>query len=248
MKLLSTALFLLIGTAASTANAGIVITGTRVVYPATDREVTVQFTNQATTPRLVQSWVDAGSPTETAETTRAPFLVTPAMVRVEGGQGQALRLMYTGTGANVPQDRESVFWLNVVEIPPRPKTDEEAQNYLQFAIRSRIKLFYRPKGLAGDPVSALDTLTWRLVRSEGGYGLECTNPSAFNVSFSEVGLKHQAAVANPSDKGGMCPAKGSQRFALDPAAADTARANGELTYTAIDDYGAFMQRSARFGE
>lgn len=248
MKFSSAALALVLGVAASTAQAGIVITGTRVVYPAAEREVTVQFANQAATPRLVQAWIDSGSMQETAQTTQAPFLVTPAMVRVEGGQGQALRVMFTGDagGQAIPQDRETVYWLNVVDIPPRPDSADDEQNYLQFAIRSRLKVFYRPKGLPGNPVSALDTLSWRLVRDEDGYSLECSNPSAFNVSFSDVGLKHQSSVSTRPDKGGMCPAKGSQRFVLEPDAADLASANGEMTYTAIDDYGAFMQRSVRF--
>lgn len=38
---------------------------------------------------------------------------------------------------DLPVDRESVFWLNVKEIPK--KSAEE--NVLQIAVRSRIKLF-----------------------------------------------------------------------------------------------------------
>ncbi|PJI52023.1 molecular chaperone EcpD, partial [Methylobacterium radiotolerans] len=50
------------------------------------------------------------------------------------------------TGEPMPQDKESVFWLNVLEIPPKDKAN---QNLLQMAFRSRIKLFYRPAGLKG---------------------------------------------------------------------------------------------------
>jgi chaperone protein EcpD len=64
----------------------------------------------------------------------------------------------------VPQDRESVFWLNVLEIPPKPVGKA---NHIQLTVRSRLKLFYRPAGLAGSPKAAVAQLRWRLVRGSG---------------------------------------------------------------------------------
>lgn len=41
------------------------------------------------------------------------------------------------------QDKESLYYFNLREIPP--KTDKA--NTLQIALQTRIKLFYRPAGL-----------------------------------------------------------------------------------------------------
>lgn len=40
------------------AHAGIVIYGTRVIYPAEKKEVVVQLVNQGEQASLVQSWID----------------------------------------------------------------------------------------------------------------------------------------------------------------------------------------------
>lgn len=42
----------------STANAGVVIYGTRIIYPAEKNEVLVQLMNQGGRSSLVQSWID----------------------------------------------------------------------------------------------------------------------------------------------------------------------------------------------
>ncbi|MFL9583932.1 fimbria/pilus periplasmic chaperone [Stenotrophomonas sp. AB1(2024)] len=233
--------FLLAGCCVSAAHAGTQIVGTRVVYGAAERDVSVRVLNTGDSPRLLQAWVDSGNERETAETTTAPFLVTPPVSRVEPGKGQSLRLMFTGS-TSLPQDRESVFWLNVVEVPPRPEAaDGESSNHLQFAVRTRIKIFYRPKTLQGDPVTAVDQLTWRMVRKDGQMALECTNNTPFNVSFGDVRLKGAPDKTSDATGGGMCPAKGTQAF---PVAGGND--SGRLTFRSIDDYGAFKDGEAAY--
>ena len=43
----------------------------------------------------------------------------------------------------LPADRESMFYFNVREIPPK----SNKSNTLQIALQTRIKLFWRPKAL-----------------------------------------------------------------------------------------------------
>ncbi len=51
------------------------------------------------------------------------------------------------TNNQLPQDRESLFWMNVKAIPSMDKS-KLSDNTLQLAIISRIKLYYRPAKLA----------------------------------------------------------------------------------------------------
>lgn len=125
----------------SQAMSSVVITGTRVVYPADKKEVTVKINNEGSNPVLVQSWVDQGDPASTPSNSSAPFVISPPVSRVDPGKGQSLRLMFTG--APLSGDKESVFWLNVLEIPAKVTTHED-QNVLQMAFRSRIKVFIVP--------------------------------------------------------------------------------------------------------
>lgn len=73
---------------------------------------------------------------------------------------QTIKLMYTASSA-LPKDRESVFWFNVLEVPPKPDAAKAAnQSLLQLAFRTRIKLFYRPEGLSGISSDAPLALKW----------------------------------------------------------------------------------------
>ncbi|WP_342316334.1 fimbria/pilus periplasmic chaperone [Lysobacter sp. FW306-1B-D06B] len=223
------------------AGAGIVVGGTRVIYPAKEKEVTVQLVNRAGNPHLVQVWIDNGDPQVSAAETTSPFLATPPVTRVEPNKGQALRLMFTGDHQTVAQDKESVFWLNVLDVPPAP-TGAAGENNLQFAVRTRIKVFYRPVGLAGDPRGAVAQLRWRLRTSGSSYVLECVNPTAYNVSFSSVGLgAEQDTRQDPMQGGGMCPAKGTESFSVSSAHSTT---TDMVHYKWIDDYGAFIEGKA----
>lgn len=183
--------------------AGIVITGTRVVYPAGEREVMVKIDNKGNQPVLAQSWVDDGDADATPETAKAPFTITPPVNRVNAGKGQTLRLMYTGEA--LPTDKESVFWLNVLEIPPINKAK---QNKLQMAFRSRIKVFYRPQGLAGNANLAGQSVTWKKVKG----GVEGTNPTPYFVSLANIASDKDGK--NIVGDGGMIPPGGKQFFPM----------------------------------
>ena len=96
------------------AQAGIVVNGTRFIYPAKQQEIGVRISNDGTLPSLVQVWVDRGDPDTRPEDAEAPFLLTPPIFRVDPNQGQSVRLAFTGE--SLPGDRESLFWLNLLDI------------------------------------------------------------------------------------------------------------------------------------
>lgn len=223
-----------LSTFAGSASASVVIAGTRVVFPAANGEVTVRLNNDGSAPALVEAWIDAGNPNSTPDTAKVPFLITPPLVRMNAGKGQSLRIVYTGQP--LPTDRESLFWLNVLEIPPKPVSKPgEEQNTLQFAVRSRLKLFFRPVDLAGDATDAPQKVTWAVIPDGAGYALEAHNPTPHYITFSEVllnvgQLKH--AVGN-----GMVAPLSTLRLPIKNL--DRAPAAGtEVDYTTINDFGA----------
>ncbi|MFC3627044.1 molecular chaperone [Vogesella amnigena] len=213
------------------AQANVVITGTRIVYPAEQREVTIRLDNVGKEPALVQAWVDSTEAGTSPSKADAPFLLTPPIFRLDPDKGQSLRLMFTG--ATLPADRESVFWLNVLDVPPRPKAAD--LNYVQLAIRSRIKLFYRPKALPGSPEQAAQQLQWQL-RSEGSRRwLQVRNNSAFHVSLTQASTRIAGRGYRFSSE--MVAPFSSRELPLEADEA-AAAASGQVSYQAIDDYGA----------
>jgi len=172
---------------ATPAQANVLVGGTRVVFPAKDGEVTVRLTNDNDHPVLVESWIDRGDLHSTPESVDVPFLITPPLFRMEAKKEQSLRIVFTHEP--LPADRESLFWLNVLEVPPKPTGPQsEGQNLLQLALRSRLKLFYRPAGLQGDPLKASAQLTWKVVTDSKGYALVAHNPTPYYVTITELTL------------------------------------------------------------
>lgn len=234
---------LAIGAPLLPAQAGVIISGTRQVYPEQRREITVRVTNDDKhAPRLVQAWLDAGDASVTAEQSDVPFSLTPPVFRVDPGKSQAMRLAYTREP--LPKDKESVFWLNVLEVPPlvspppgAAQDEEDNLNHLRFAFRIRTKVFFRPQSLPGKPEEAPAQLRW----SVQGSTLKVHNPSAYHVSFNEVAVAlgtHEGAKVIQTAQQGMVAPFTSLEFALTSAlGAPPAQARVQFKY--IDDFGGF---------
>ncbi|RUL74882.1 fimbrial biogenesis chaperone [Dyella choica] len=217
-----------------TANASVLIAGTRVVFPAQDGEVTVRLTNDNSHPALVEAWIDSGDPKSTPDKVNVPFLITPPLFRMEAYKDQNLRII--STPAQLPSDRESLFWLNVLEIPPKPSTEEAAgKNLLQFAIRSRLKLFYRPVHLPGNAQTAPGQVTWQAVADGQGYALEVRNPTPYHVTIVKSSL--DVSGKSYSADAGMVDPFGSLRLKVKGLTAAPV-AGTPVAYDIVNDYGA----------
>ncbi|WP_267225491.1 fimbrial biogenesis chaperone [Dyella silvae] len=223
------------GVFAARSEASVVIGGTRVIYPAREKEITVKLTNDSSRPALVQVWLDDGDERSTPDTAKVPFTVAPPIFRMEPGKGQAVRVMYTKEP--LPTDKETLFWVNVLEVPPKAD-NSEGRNLLQFAFRTRIKLLFRPAGLPGDVTDAPDKLSWTWVPGEDGKGfaLRVTNPTPYYVNFARVDVRvGDRDVGNHG--GGMVAPGGTSTFPLKDV---TTRPSGEVkaSFGVITDYGA----------
>lgn len=160
-------------------HAGIVIYGTRIIYPAEKNEVLVQLMNQGERSSLVQSWIDDGDTLLPPEKIQVPFLLTPPVVKVAGDSGQQLKIKKMPN--TLPNDKESLFFLNVLDIPPN-NPDSAGKNVLKFAMQNRIKLFYRPKGISAVNKNTFHKLA--LTRSGNSYSIR--NDAANWVTVTEV--------------------------------------------------------------
>ncbi|KHK52829.1 hypothetical protein PI87_18690 [Ralstonia sp. A12] len=238
------ACLLVMGCGASAVQAGVVIGGTRVIYPANVKEVTVPLDNEGTRPVLVQVWVDAGDPSATPETIKTPFFIRPPMFRMEPGSGQAARLSYTGDP--LPDNQETLYWFNVLEVPPKA-ADSDADNNIQFAVRTRIKLFFRPSGLQGDAATAFKQLSWKWVAGEKGkdVALEVSNPTPYYVNFGDVGLKVDGVLKRTGEGGFVAP-HATTTFSLAPLKL-TSRPSGDVlaSFEVMDDFGGSSEQEVR---
>lgn len=156
------------------AQAVVKIEGTRLIYFGQFKEASINIVNQSPSELVVQSWVTRDNDDATQP---VPFAVVQPLVRLDAQQHHLLRILYAGEG--LPGDVESMFLLNVMEIPLKPETADS----VQFAVRQRLKLFYRPPGLAGSSSEAVQQLVWSRTDAQS---VTVTNPSAFHLSLVDV--------------------------------------------------------------
>lgn len=170
---------LLISSMILPAHAGIVIYGTRIIYPAENKEVMVQLMNQGNRSSLVQAWIDDGDTSLPPEKIQVPFMLTPPVAKVGANSGQQIKIRIMPN--RLPTNKESIFYLNILDIPPNSPEDE-GKNALKFAMQNRIKFFYRPVGVA-----SVNKETFKKLRvNNSSNGLVIKNDSANWVTISDV--------------------------------------------------------------
>ena len=188
---------LLLSTAGFTAQAqaGVALGATRVIYPAGQKQAQLAVTNNDDSTYLIQSWVENADGAKDGS-----FVITPPLFAMQGKKENTLRIL-DATNGRLPQDRETLFWMNVKAIPSMDKS-KLSENTLQLAIISRIKLYYRPAKLALPPDQAAEKLKFR----RSGSSLTLINPNPLLPDG------HRAQRRNPGAEKCAGPADGrSQR-------------------------------------
>ena len=139
-RLIQASAWLVLGLSQST-NAAIGLDRTRVIFDGGKDATSVSITNNNTQlPYLAQGWIED----EAGEKITTPLIVLPPVQRVEPGKQSQVKVQALPAAKSLPQDRETVYYFNLREIPPR----SDKANTLQIALQTRIKLFYRPQAIA----------------------------------------------------------------------------------------------------
>ncbi|MBA0328023.1 MULTISPECIES: fimbrial biogenesis chaperone [Stenotrophomonas] len=165
--------------------AQVAMDGTRVVFPASSKEVAVALTNASEVPVLVQAWIGDEDAEQAPEASSAPFLVGPPLLRLEPGQKNQLRVLQLREKAPT-DDREHLYWLNVMAVPP--KSGQSGENELNVMVRSRYKVLYRPAGLPKPPVDRTEGITFTLQGDGERRALKVTNATPFYFNLGRITL------------------------------------------------------------
>ncbi|MDD9338600.1 MAG: molecular chaperone [Providencia heimbachae] len=162
-------------------NAGIMIGGTRLVYEENKKEVSISVSNPDKVPYLIQSWLEPDNTSFTVRNEKSdlPFIITPPLFRLNADASNALRIVKVKA---LPNDRESVYWLNIKSIPA---SDPDVQNQLLISVNSRIKLFYRPSDLLQKDAA---TAYQHLIFTYQDGKLLVRNPTPFYISLQTLSV------------------------------------------------------------
>lgn len=204
------------------ANEGVILTGTRTIYPEGAKDKTLQLTNHESQSYIVQVQIDNGTPEGFA-----PFIVTPPVFRMEPHSGQSVRLTYSGEP--LPGDRESVFYFSFSQLPSL-KSATAQQNKLIFAITNRVKIFYRPAALSGHPEKTSEFISLRME----GKQIRIVNQSEYHASVRRATLVRNGKEIRLAE-GVMISPKSSMVFT--PPSEITDISTGILRLILVNDYG-----------
>ena len=218
---------------AAQAMAGVIAESTRVIFPPDAREQSLQLVNLNTYPVVVEAWVDDGELDSAPEKSTAPVIPLPPIFRLNAGDQLSLRLLHTG--APLARDRESLFWLNLYEIPPRPLDLPPDSAILTVAVRTQMKVFVRPQGLPMAAGEVAGKLGFSLRAEPGRPALHIDNPTPYYASIAA--LQYASASAAEQVEALMVAPFGSLDVDLRPPADAKAEAEAEIVFTLIDDEG-----------
>ena len=159
---------------------GVGLDRTRVVIDGGKAEATLGVSNFLKKPVLVQtSFLDSKKLNSSA------FLASPPLYRLDAQSSNRIRILQV---ESLPDDIESVFWVQVTFIPTTSTTE---QRQMGIGYGQRIKLFYRPKNLQGDCRYVADQLKWDF---QGGT-LSVQNPTKLSISMVTLDLNGKSIDA-----------------------------------------------------
>ncbi|EGC1083070.1 molecular chaperone [Salmonella enterica] len=224
MKLLFTLLFLPFIVFADN-HGGISLGATRVIFLSNAKSVSLSVNNSSSdSVWLLRSWISQYHNKNTAD---IPFLITPPLYRLDSDSNIQLRINAINTD-KLAQDRESVFMVNVMAIPPESDNhDTGTGGRIQFAVNSRIKLFYRPKNL-NDQQKIKDAFNSLSVVKENGF-IKVKNPSPYYITLGHIFINGKEYRDGKNDLM-LSPLSGELNIPENEK-------SGKLSYQVINDLG-----------
>jgi len=218
---------------ALSSQAAVVIEGTRIVYNESQREVNVKLGNvDEKVGTLVQIWIDEDNIDATASSSGVPFILNPPLAKIGPGKKQQVRMVYIGENENLKQ--EKLYWFNMLEVPP--KSNEPSS--LSFAVRTRVKLFFRPKAMSGMVPNAPETTVWRWTSTKEPFEIEAHNTSLFHMSMPSVFLEGPPTPIELS-RGTMIAPNERVKFKVEGLTTPPDSAM-KIRHSSLNDFGAEM--------
>lgn len=144
----------------------------------TKSEHQVNIVNTSDEAYLVQAWLEDLN----GKIKGLPLVLTPPIFSLEGNERGFVRILPLQN--KLPQNKESLYYLLVQEIPQASKTDE---NTLKIAVRSKIKIILRPESVSASGLEeAASKLVWSLIVKDDKNYLRVLNETPYYFSFGQL--------------------------------------------------------------
>ncbi|EOV8484585.1 fimbria/pilus periplasmic chaperone [Klebsiella aerogenes] len=164
----------------SSVQAAIALDRTRIIFDGDLKSVSLNVSNlNKQLPYLAQGWLED----EQGNKISTPLTVLPPVQRIEPGKQSQVKIQALPASKMLRQDRETLYYFNLREIPPK----SNKPNTLQIALQTRIKLFYRPRAVAINKNAAPPQEMLTLSRQGDNYIVN--NPTPYYVTIIDADSK-----------------------------------------------------------
>lgn len=206
--------------------AAITMDRTRVIYEGDQKAISVSVANKnKSLPYLAQAWLED----EDGNKISSPFLVTPPLQRIEAAKESQVKIQALPQARQLPQDRESIYYFNLREIPPK----SDKPNSLQIALQTRVKFFYRPETIKIDQDN--DRLAQKISLEKQGDRYLVKNNSPYYFTIVDGSDMPDKFIADDFEPLMLAP------FSEGKLAVSAAKLGAKPVLTYVNDFGARPQ-------
>ncbi|WP_405002848.1 fimbria/pilus periplasmic chaperone [Klebsiella aerogenes] len=171
------------------AKAAIALDRTRVIFNGDSKSLSMNISNEnKQLPYLAQGWIEDAKGNKIT----SPLLVLPPVQRIEAEAKSQLKIQGLPQLSELPQDRETLFYFNLREIPPR----SDKPNTLQIALQTRIKLFYRPQAIVATKESLANPWQEKITLTRRGDSYQVNNPTPYYITLVDGGASKGQSISS----------------------------------------------------
>lgn len=227
-KKMQLALLTICSLSTSAVNAAITLDRTRVIFTGDSDTLSMKVTNEnKEQPYLAQAWIED----EYGHKINRPFIVLPPIQRVEPDSSAILQVIYQPMVNLLPQDKESLFYFNLREIPLK----SGKVSVLPLILPTKVMFFYRPQALLVPSGSGKAPWQEQLTLHPEGGNYRFDNPTPYYVTIVEAATSAKGkAIAD------------FEGVTLEPTSTSTLNLSGKTlgntpSFIYVDDFGNHRQ-------
>ncbi|WP_058120508.1 fimbrial chaperone [Photobacterium kishitanii] len=199
--------------------------GTRFIFEEGNKNISVVVNNKSQQTYGGQVWVE----NLLLPNSEIAFVPVPSFFKIDKEQNQLIRLLKVTD--DMPKDKESIFRLNIQEIPPINKSKPNA---VVIAVNTQVKLIYRPKSL----INKRENEEEKIFLKTKGDQLSLINPTPYYFAITSIKIDgHNASVSKDLSfkLGTFAPRSTILLKGIN------IKQNSSVILEAIDDYGAIRK-------
>jgi len=209
---------------AQQATAAIALDRTRIVFSGGEKSTSMSISNEnKQLPYLAQGWIEDAD----GKKISSPLTVLPPVQRLEPGTKSQIKVQGLPATQMLAQDRETLFYFNLREIPPK----SDKPNPLQLALQTRIKQFYRPKAITVPNPESIKPWQEKLTLIQQGNGYQVDNPTPYYITLVDASSKKNGTTAAGFEPMMVAPKSSA------PLKASASSLGNTPVLTYVNDYG-----------